>query len=53
MKVNRTSTKDLVAIKTRLETVREKTPSQPAKGSETGSLYYQHVVIELNKREGK
>lgn len=53
MKLNRTSTKELVAIKTRLETVREKTASQPAKGSETASLYYQHVVIELNKREGK
>lgn len=53
MKINRTSTKDLVAIKTRLETVREKTPSQPAKGSETESLYYKHVTIELNRRMQK
>ena len=49
MKLNRTSTKELVAIKTKLETVREKTASQPAKGSETESLYYKHVTIELNR----
>lgn len=53
MKLNRTSTKELVAIKTRLETVREKTASTPGKGSETESLYYKHVTIELNRREQK
>jgi hypothetical protein len=53
MKINRIPTKQLAAIKAKLETVREKTESKPAKGSETGSLYYQHINIEFNKRMHK
>jgi len=45
--------KELISIKTRLETVREKTASAPAKGDESPSLYYRHINEQLQRKEAK
>jgi hypothetical protein len=53
MKINKMPSKELVSIKARLETIREKTDSAPAKGDESPSLYYRHITEQLLRREGK
>jgi len=53
MKINKMNVKTLNNIKARLETISEKTDTTPAKGDESPSLFYKHIIEQLQRKEAK